>query len=117
MLRHPAVELTQAEDAVGGGARADLASPAAVSGSDDVVVLIVGVIAGSATCVTLLSIVCLVIRRRSRTRRYPSPARGEDNCIGVLPTANPLATATTMTRGAGGKEGNITTAVVNNVGF
>jgi hypothetical protein len=40
MLGHPAVELTQAEDAVGSGARADLATPAAVSGSEDILVLV-----------------------------------------------------------------------------
>jgi hypothetical protein len=33
MLGHPAVELTQAEDAVGSGARADAAAPASIGGS------------------------------------------------------------------------------------
>jgi hypothetical protein len=75
MLGHPAVELTQAEDAVGSGARADLATPAAVSGSEDVLVLIVGIVAGIASCVAIFTVVCLLVRRRVRTRRFSATTR------------------------------------------
>jgi hypothetical protein len=106
MLGHPAVELTQAEDAVGSGARADLAAPAAVSGSEDVLVLVVGILAGCASCAILMSIVCLVARRRTRLRRFSATPtrRGDDN--------GAIVTATTLSRTSGGKEVNVTTSVV-----
>jgi len=81
MLGHPAVELTQAEDAVGSNGRGDLAAPAAVSGSEDVIVLIIGILAGCASCAILLSVVCLFVQRRTRSRSFMTTRLSNGNEI------------------------------------
>ena len=83
------------------------ATPAAVSGSDDLLVLVVGIISGSVSCVTILTVVCLLVRRRIRTRQFTATTNRHGDENGALPTA------TSLTRNAGGKEVNITTSVVS----
>ena len=83
------------------------ATPAAVSGSDDLLVLVVGIISGSVSCVTILTVVCLLVRRRIRTRQFTAATNRHGDENGALPTA------TSLTRNAGGKEVNITTSVVS----
>ena len=65
MLGHPAVELTQAENAI----TID-AAPAKVSGFDDIIVLAVGILTGCASCAILLFLVYFILKRRKRSRNF-----------------------------------------------
>ena len=65
MLGHPAVELTQAENAI----TIDSA-PAKVSGFDDIIVLAVGILTGCASCAILLFLVYFILKRRKRSRNF-----------------------------------------------
>ena len=110
MLGHPAVELTQAEEAAGSGARADL-NPVAIYGFEDIIVLIIGILAGCAACAILMTIAFLIAKSQTVRRHYTSSTQLSDENIA---NGSTIVTATPFLRTCGGKEVNVTTSFVPN---
>lgn len=106
MLGHPAVELTQAEDAVGSNARDDVATRS-TTGSEDVIALIIGICSGFAICICFLSIACF-IKRRTSQRHFPTTTQAKDD---ITKNGNTIVTATPLSK-TSSNELNISTSFV-----